>query len=104
MSSKKLTVNLNRSQRMLINDVCTLLNVSDRSKVVKNLALAKADEWVKQVVQKRMEQREAQASGVSGDTGTDSETAQRGRNTDSDMVAEQENNVAESEGSEGTPE
>lgn len=98
--SKRLSINLNKQERMLINDVCVALGVQDRSRVVKELAVAKAAEWLKAVANKRMEEREklVQQENVGerdhGNTASDSTKTRNSSDTDSTVPSEPKDNMA----------
>lgn len=97
MSTKRLAVNLNKTERMIINDICQLTGVADRSLVIKELAMTKANEWLKQLAAKRMEQREAllaQENKVdNGSTNGNMEEAQDSADVDSNASSIDENPV-----------
>lgn len=110
MASKKLSISLNQKERLIINDISTITGVTDRAKIIKELAMVKANEWLKQIVSQRMKQREELAkkeqeenSGESGDTGSDTGEARVSADSDSDVVAAEENPVADAGGSEESP-
>lgn len=95
--SKRLGINLNKQERLIINDVCTILGVTDRSKVVKELAMAKASEWLKQIAEQRMAKREEMMSERNnGEAERNSTETRDSTDTDSTVQANQKNNMDDS--------
>lgn len=95
--SKRLGINLNKQERLIINDVCTILGVTDRSKVVKELAMAKASEWLKQIAEQRMAKREEMMSERNnGEAERNSTETRDSTDTDSTVQADQKNNMDDS--------
>lgn len=110
MAAKRISVNLNKQERMLINDVCMLVGQPDRSKVIRSLAVTKAHEFLKQITEQRQKQREEaldaakeQASEGSGDASSDTEEALDSSSSDSDVVASEKDSMVEAGGSEAAP-
>lgn len=103
MSSKRLSLSLNKQERMILGDVCSITGEKDRSKVIREAAMMTLNRFLQQVTEQRMKQREElakkqEAKDNAGDADADSTTPRDSSDSDSDLLADAEGTVVDAEG------